>query len=165
MQDPKDCQKCYILGTITQLCLAIYSQLRRVSTVRENLLNSNVSPTCPQNMVYFGLLVAEICWRVWGTPAHFIRFRVLAVLLHGILVVGVSQTGVEQTAPPIFGRAAITLGVAPHSSCRFMLLMNFAVRHRLSSPIVLVVVGLLPVRRTFLSLCLAMALHRYPAEH
>jgi len=43
-------------------------------------------------MVYFGLLAAEICWRVWGTPAHFFGFRVLAALLHGTVVVGVSQT-------------------------------------------------------------------------
>jgi len=43
-------------------------------------------------MMYFGLLAAEICWRVWGTPAHFNGFRVLAALLHGTLAVGVSQT-------------------------------------------------------------------------
>jgi len=43
-------------------------------------------------MVNFGLLMAEICWRVWGTPATFNRFRVLAALLHGTLVVRVSQT-------------------------------------------------------------------------
>jgi len=29
---------------------------------------------------------------VWGTPANFNGFRVLAALLHGTLVVGVSQT-------------------------------------------------------------------------
>jgi len=29
---------------------------------------------------------------VWGTLAHFNGFRVLAALLHGTLVVGVSQT-------------------------------------------------------------------------
>jgi len=34
--------------------------------------------------------------------------------LHGTLVVGMSQTGIEQMAPPIFGRAAITLGIGPH---------------------------------------------------
>jgi len=33
-------------------------------------------------MVNFGLLTAEICWRVWGTPANFNGFRVLAALLH-----------------------------------------------------------------------------------
>ena len=44
------------------------------------------------NMVNFGLLTAEIRWRVWGTPANFNEFRVWAALLHVILVVGVSQT-------------------------------------------------------------------------
>ena len=29
----------------------------------------------------FGLLTAEIGWRVWGTPANFNGFRVLAMLL------------------------------------------------------------------------------------
>jgi len=36
-------------------------------------------------------LTAEICWRVWGTPANVNGFRVLAALLHHTLVVGVSQ--------------------------------------------------------------------------
>jgi len=38
-------------------------------------------------MVKFGPLAAEICWRVWGTPANLNGFRVLAELLHGILVI------------------------------------------------------------------------------
>jgi len=58
----------------------------------KNLLNSNTSSTCPDNMMNFGLLTAETYWRVWGTPANFNGFRVLAALLHGTLVVGVSQT-------------------------------------------------------------------------
>ena len=82
------------LGTIPQLCRAISSQLRHVSTIGKNLLNTDTSSTCPRNMVNVGLLTAEpeICWRVWGTPANFNGFRVLAALLHGSLVVGVSQT-------------------------------------------------------------------------
>jgi len=56
------------------------------------VLNSNTSSTCSHNMVNFGLLAAEICWRVWGTPANFNGFRVLPALLHGSLVVGLSQT-------------------------------------------------------------------------
>ena len=52
--------------------------------------------TCPHNMVNFGLLAAEIGPVVWGTPANFNGFRVLAALLHGSQVVGVSQIcGVE----------------------------------------------------------------------
>ena len=45
---------------------------------KKNLLNSNTSSTRPDNMVNFGLLTAEICWRVWGTPANFNGFRVFA---------------------------------------------------------------------------------------
>ena len=37
-------------------------------------------------------LTAEILSLVWGTPGNFNRFLVLAALLHGNLVVGVSQT-------------------------------------------------------------------------
>jgi len=66
-------------------------------------------------MVNFGPLAVEIVLLVWGTPANFNGFLVLAPLLHGTLVVGVSQIcGVEQRAPPIFGRQAITLGIGPH---------------------------------------------------
>jgi len=43
-------------------------------------------------MVNFGLLAAEIGSLVWGTPGNFNGFRVLASLLYGTLVVGVSQT-------------------------------------------------------------------------
>jgi len=53
----------------------------------KNLLNSNTSSTCPHNMVNFGTLTASL-----GTPANFIEFRVLATLLHGTRVVGVSQS-------------------------------------------------------------------------
>ena len=42
-------------------------------------------------MVNFSLLAAEILSLVWGTPANFNGFRVLAALLHGTLVVGVIQ--------------------------------------------------------------------------
>jgi len=79
-------------GTIAQLCRAISLELRHISTIGKNLLNSNTSSACPRNMVNFGLLTAEIFWRVWGTPANFNGFRILAALLHGILVVGVSKT-------------------------------------------------------------------------
>ena len=44
------------------------------------------------NMVNFGLIAAEIVSLVWGTPANFNGYRVLAALLHGTLVLGVSET-------------------------------------------------------------------------
>ena len=43
-------------------------------------------------MMHFGPLTAEIGPGVRGNPANFNGFRVLAALLHGTLVVGVSQT-------------------------------------------------------------------------
>ena len=53
-----------------------------------------------------------------------LRCRILAALLHETPAVGVSQTlrhgtrngitELSQGAPPIFGRAAITLGISPH---------------------------------------------------
>jgi len=61
---------------------------------QKNLLNSNISSTCPHNTVNFDPLTAEIRLGVLDTPANFNRFRVLAALLHGTLVVGVSQTAV-----------------------------------------------------------------------
>jgi len=43
-------------------------------------------------MVNFGPLAAEIGLVVWGTPANFNGFCMLAALLHGIPVLGVSHT-------------------------------------------------------------------------
>jgi len=73
------------LGTIAQLCWAVSSQLRHISTIGEkNLLSSNISSTRPRNMMNFGPLTAEIGSEVCGTPANFNGFHVLATLLHGI---------------------------------------------------------------------------------
>ena len=99
-------------------CRAVSSQLRHVSTIGKNLLSINTSSTCLRNMVIFGPLTAEIDSGVWGTPANFNGFCVLAALLHGSQVVGVSQTLRRWTeGPPVFGRTTtITLGIGPHSS-------------------------------------------------
>ena len=114
---PKNSPKIRHVGTIAQLCLAISSQIRHVSTIGRKLLNNNNFPTCPYNMVNFGPLAAEICWRVWGTPTNFNGFRVLAALLQGTLVVGVSQTLRRWTDGATYiRRAAITLGIGPYSS-------------------------------------------------
>ena len=48
----------------------------------KNFLNSNISSTCPHNMVYFSRLTAKIGLPVWDTPANFNRFRMLASSLH-----------------------------------------------------------------------------------
>ena len=63
-----------------------------IDNQEKNMLNSNTSSTYPHNMANFGPLTAEIGSGVWDTRANFNRFRVWAALLHGTLVVGVSQT-------------------------------------------------------------------------
>jgi len=76
----------------TTLSGYIFATKARIDNWKKNLLNHNVSPTCPHNMVNFGLLAADICWHVWGTPANFNGFHILAALMHDTLIVGVSQT-------------------------------------------------------------------------
>ena len=55
-------------------------------------MGKKLSPICPHNMMNFGPLAAEIDPVVWGTPANFNGFRVLAALLHGTRVLAVTQT-------------------------------------------------------------------------
>ena len=100
-------------------CRDASSQPRHVSIIGKKLSNSNSSSTCPHNMVNFGQLTAGIGSGAWCTPANFNGFRVLAALLHGTLVLGVSQTLRRwKRAPLIFGRAAIMLGIGPHKLFR-----------------------------------------------
>ena len=80
------------LCAIAQLCLAISSQLSHVWTMGKKLVKQHISSRCPYNIVNFGPLTAEIDWRVWGTPLYFNGYRVLAALLHGSQVMGISQT-------------------------------------------------------------------------
>jgi len=60
----------------------------------------------------------EIGWRVWGTPANFNGFRDLAALLHGTLVVGVSQNLRRRTQGATYvrqgGHLYRALGIGPH---------------------------------------------------
>jgi len=102
----------------TTLSGCVFTAEACINNQKKNLLNIDTSSTCPHNMVNFCLLTAEICWRVWGTHANLNGFRVLAALLHGTPVLWASAKlcGVEQRAPPIFGRVTITLGIGPHSS-------------------------------------------------
>ena len=78
------------LGTIAQICRAIYSQLRHVLTIGKKIIKQQY--LLQMSSQYFGLLAAVIGPVVWGTPANFNGFRVMAALLHGTPVLGVSQT-------------------------------------------------------------------------
>ena len=177
----------------TTLSGCIFATKACIGNRKKNLLNSNISSTCPHNMANFGPLKAEICLPVLGTQqistalmsclcycseaahrrptkllhdvwlshalAHyiyifggscppdgilqvqnslyvqFLRSPILATLLHGTPAADVSQTmwrgtrsgitELSQKAPPIFGWAAITLGISPHSSLK----INYLVLH------------------------------------
>ena len=85
-------QKNRHLGTIAQLCQAISSQLRHVSTIRIKLVKQQYLPHMSLQYGELGPLAAEIVLLVWGTPANVIGFRILATLLHGTPAVGVNQT-------------------------------------------------------------------------
>jgi len=102
------------LGTIAQLCPAMSSQLRHVSTVGKNLLNSNTCSTCLDN----GELRPFNGWDRFGSLGHPIKFE--QVSHFGSVTArhwaSAKLCGVEQRTPPIFRRAAITLGIGPHSS-------------------------------------------------
>jgi len=62
---------------------------------------------------------------------------ILIALLHGTWAVSISQslrhgtrnriTELSQRVPPIFGRAAITLGIGPHSSCEYITCMKSSI--------------------------------------
>ena len=79
----------------TTLSGYIFATKAHIDNRKKNLLRSNISSTCPRNMVNFGPLAAEIVSLVWGIPANFNGFCVLVALLHavhGTPVLGVSQT-------------------------------------------------------------------------
>jgi len=121
IQDAKDRH----FGTIAQLCRAVSSQLGHISTIEKNLLNADTSATCSHNMVNFGLLTAEICWRVWGTSSNFNGFRVLAALLHGTVVVGDSQTAALNRGRHLYSAGRPSRWALAHIlvlSCFFFLL-------------------------------------------
>jgi len=69
------------LGTIAQLCRAIASQIRHLSTIGKKLVNQQYLFHMSSQYGKLGPLAAEIGPVVWGTLANFNGFRVLASLL------------------------------------------------------------------------------------
>jgi len=103
-------------GHHAQLCRAISLQLRHVSTIGKKL-SSNISSTRSHNMVKFR---PSSGWDRSGSLGHPCKFQRVSHL--GSVTARHSSNGraklcsVEQRAPPIFDRAAITLSIGPHSS-------------------------------------------------
>ena len=104
----------------------IFAIKARINNRKKNLLSSNTSSTCPYNMVNFGPLVAEILSLVWEHPqlisTGFASWQRYCTALQ--YWASAKLCGVEHMAPPIFGRAAITLRIGPHSSCLYLSFSN-----------------------------------------
>jgi len=80
------------LCTIAQLCQAVPSQLRHISIIGKKLVEQQ---NIPHMSLQYGELRPTSGWDRLGSlghPAHFNGFRVLAALVHGTLVVGISKT-------------------------------------------------------------------------
>ena len=92
---------------------------------RKKMLSSNISPTCPHNMVNFGLLAAEIFSLVWGTPGNFNGFRILAALLHGTLVVGVSETAAFNRGRHLYSAGRPSRWALAHISSYYYFYCNY----------------------------------------
>ena len=104
-------------GTIPQLCWAISSQLRHVSTIGKKLFKQQyLIHMCPQ----YGELRPSSGWDRFGSlghPSYFQRLPHLgSVTARHVAEALAKVCGIEQRAPTMFGRATITLGIGPHSS-------------------------------------------------
>ena len=78
---------------------------------KKNLLNSNISSTCPHNKTNFGSLTVEIGWRLLNTTANLNGFCVLDSLLHQRRSTEVNQldfrdliNSIQQRAPTMMAR-------------------------------------------------------------
>jgi len=70
----------------------IFATKACIDNRKKKLLSSNTSSSCPDNIVNFGPLTAEIGSGVWGTATNFNGFCVFGSFTARHLVVGVSQT-------------------------------------------------------------------------
>jgi len=88
---PKNRQKSPSAHQCTILLGYIFATKARIDNWKKTVKEQYLTHTSPQ-YGELGPLADEICWRVWGTPANFNGFHILAVLVHVPLVVDVSQT-------------------------------------------------------------------------
>jgi len=108
--------------------LPLLLQRRLVQEVNQTLHDVWPSPGLLHYIYIFGgcCPLTEFCLVQNSLYVQVLRSHILAALLHGTPAAGVSQTlwrgtrnritQPSQMVPPIFGRAAIMLGIGPHSS-------------------------------------------------
>jgi len=103
----------------TTLSGYIFATPARINSRKKKLVSSSRRP---HNMVNFGLLAAEIVSLVWGTPANFSGFHVLAALLHGTLVVSISQTAAFNRGRHLYSAGRPSCWALAHISSLFFIL-------------------------------------------
>jgi len=109
-------QKIRHLGTIAQLCQAVSSQLRHVSTIGKKLVKQQY---LPYTAVQYGELRPTSGWDLLaslGHPANFNGFCILAALLHGSLVVGVSHTAALNRGRHLYSAGRLSRWALAHIS-------------------------------------------------
>ena len=100
--------------------------LQRCRSPEGNQTSHDVWPSPGLVYIFGGCCpLTEFCPVQNSLYVQVLRSPIFAALLHGTPAAGVTQTlhrrtrngimELSQTAPPIFGRAAITLGISPHS--------------------------------------------------
>jgi len=116
------------------LVLASLLHRRRSPEANQTLHDAWPSPALVHYIYIFRgpLSLTEVCQVQTSLCVQILRSPILAALLHGIRPVGVNKTlwcstwngitELSQTAPPILGWAAITLGIGPHSHSFFFFL-------------------------------------------
>ena len=109
--------------------LASLLHQHRSTAVNQTLHDVRLSPALVYYICIFGTScpLTEFCQLQNSLYVQVLCSPILAALMHVTPAVGISQTlrhgtrnGIMQLlqrSPPIFGWAAITLGICPHSSC------------------------------------------------
>jgi len=92
IQDAKMMQKSPSAHHRTTLSGYIFATKACIENRKKKLVKQQYLPHMSLQYGELRPLAAEIVSLVWGTPANFNGFRVLAALLHATLLVGVSQT-------------------------------------------------------------------------
>jgi len=102
----------------TTLSGYIFATKTCIDNREKNLLNSNISSTSPRSVVNFDPLMAEIGWRVWGTPANFSGFRIGTLYIHfwGLLHPNGILPAAKFTLHPSLAFCCIGSIIARHSS-------------------------------------------------
>ena len=104
------------LGIVAQLCRAISSQLKHVSTIGKTYKAAICrSFRCPHNMVNFSSLAAEIGFQFGAVQPISTAFASWQRYCTAVNYSGRQPNfAALNKGPPMFGSVAITLGIDPH---------------------------------------------------